>query len=87
VSESTKERVLAATARRPSGVWPTANLIARELRLAPNTVRRYLRELRDAGLVTRKTHWYGRLAYTWVYQRQEPTQTDAGRAALEVGGE
>jgi DNA-binding transcriptional ArsR family regulator len=87
VSEPTRERVLAATAKTPNGVWPTANLIAKELRLAPNTVRRYLRELRDAGLVTRKTRWYGRLAYTWVYQRQEPTQPDAGRAALGVQGE
>ena len=47
----------------------TAKQLSDELGMSLNGVRKTLRRLRDAGLIERYTHWYGKLAgYTWKYK-------------------
>jgi len=61
---STKTQILRFLVRNPG--QPT-NDIAWYLNKSPSTIRKYLKELREEGIVTRKTFWYGQLSYTWVY--------------------
>jgi len=51
----------------------TTRQLARRLRVCPQTVRKLLRILIDAGEVEVRILHFGSLAYTRVYQRKEPS--------------
>jgi predicted ArsR family transcriptional regulator len=49
----------------------TSDKIAKRVGCHVVTVRRHLRRLIDTGRVSRRTWWFGKFSYTWIYKSVE----------------
>lgn len=62
------ELALEVVTQRPR----TSEEVATALKVSRATAKRWLRAAIDAGTVEKRTRFFGRLAYTWVYRPKQP---------------